>query len=70
MIADLYPPERRATAKAIFGTGINWGILIGFLVGGWIIEWYGWRTAFVVVGLPGILIAALVRYTVKEPPRG
>jgi predicted MFS family arabinose efflux permease len=55
---------------AIFGTGINWGILIGFLVGGWINEWYGWRTAFVVVGLPGILIAALVRYTVKEPPRG
>ena len=70
MIADLYPPERRATAMAIFGTGINWGILIGFLVGGWINEWYGWRTAFVVVGLPGILIAALVRYTVKEPPRG
>lgn len=70
MIADLYPPERRATAMAIFGTGINWGILIGFLVGGWINEWYGWRTAFLVVGLPGILIAALVRYTVKEPPRG
>ena len=70
MIADLYPPERRATAMAIFGTGINWGILIGFLVGGWINEWYGWKTAFVVVGLPGILLAALVRYTVKEPPRG
>ena len=70
MIADLYPPERRATAMAIFGTGINWGILIGFLVGGWINEWYGWRTAFVVVGLPGLLIAALVQFTVKEPPRG
>lgn len=70
MIADLYPPEKRSTAMAIFGTGINWGILIGFLVGGWIKEWYGWRTAFVVVGLPGILLAVLVRYTVKEPPRG
>ena len=70
MIADLYPPEKRSTAMAIFGTGINWGILIGFLVGGWINEWYGWRTAFVVVGLPGILLALLVRYTVKEPPRG
>ena len=70
MIADLYPPEKRSTAMAIFGTGINWGILIGFLVGGWINEWYGWRTAFVVVGLPGILLAVLVRYTVKEPPRG
>lgn len=70
MIADLYPPDRRATAMAIFGTGINWGILIGFLVGGWINEWYGWRTAFVVVGVPGLLIAALVRFTVTEPPRG
>lgn len=70
IIADLYPPEKRATAMAIFGTGINWGILLGFLIGGWINEWYGWRTAFVVVGLPGILIAILVRFTVKEPPRG
>lgn len=43
--------------------------MIGFLVGGWINEWYGWRVAFVVVGLPGILLALLVRHTVKEPPR-
>ena len=70
MIADLYPPERRSTAMAIFGTGINWGILLGFLIGGWINEWFGWRTAFVVVGLPGILLAILVRLTVKEPHRG
>jgi predicted MFS family arabinose efflux permease len=70
MIADLYPPERRSTAMAIFGTGINWGILIGFLVGGWINEWYGWRVAFLVVGLPGILLALAVQFTVKEPPRG
>ncbi len=70
MIADLYPPHKRATAMAIFGTGVNWGILLGFLIGGWINEWYGWRVAFVVVGLPGLLIAALVRFTVKEPARG
>jgi len=70
IIADLYPPERRATAMAIFGTGINWGILIGFLVGGWINQWYGWKAAFLVVGLPGLLLAAVVRFTVKEPPRG
>ena len=70
IIADLYPKEQRATAMAIFGTGINWGILIGFLVGGWINEWYGWRTAFVVVGLPGVLLALLVRFTLTEPPRG
>ena len=70
MIADLYPPERRSTAMAIFGTGINWGILTGFLVGGWINEWYGWRVAFLVVGLPGVLLALIVQLTVKEPPRG
>ena len=70
IIADLYPKEERATAMAIFGTGINWGILIGFLVGGWVNEWYGWRTAFVVVGLPGIFLALLVRFTLKDPPRG
>jgi predicted MFS family arabinose efflux permease len=70
IIADLYPKEQRATAMAIFGTGINWGILVGFLVGGWINEWYGWRTAFVVVGLPGVFLALLVRFTLKDPPRG
>jgi len=70
IIADLYPPEERATAMAIFGTGINWGILLGFLIGGWVAEWYGWRVVFIVVGLPGLLLAAIVQFTVKEPPRG
>jgi len=55
---------------AIFGTGINWGILLGFLIGGWVAEWYGWRTVFFVVGLPGLLLAAIVQFTIKEPPRG
>jgi len=70
IIADLYPPEERTTAMAIFGTGINWGILLGFLIGGWVAEWYGWRTVFLVVGLPGLLLAAIVQFTIKEPPRG
>ncbi|MBL6719135.1 MAG: MFS transporter [Pseudomonadales bacterium] len=70
MIADLYPPERRSTAMAIFGTGVNWGILLGFLVGGWVNEFFGWRAAFLIVGVPGIALALLVRFTVPEPPRG
>jgi len=70
IIADLYPPEQRATAMAIFGTGINWGILLGFLIGGWVAEWYGWRVVFFVVGLPGLVLAAIVQFTVKEPQRG
>ncbi|MEQ9518388.1 MAG: MFS transporter [Parvibaculum sp.] len=70
MIADMYEPKTRATALAIFSLGVNIGIFIGFLVGGYVAAWYGWRVAFLVVGLPGLLIAILVRLTLKEPPRG
>ncbi len=54
----------------IHSLGINIGILIGFLVGGWVSQWYGWRAAFLVVGAPGLLIALLIRFTLKEPQRG
>lgn len=70
MIADLYPREERASAMAVYSLGISFGIMIGFLVGGWVAEWYGWRVAFFVVGLPGLALAALVRGTLIEPPRG
>jgi len=70
IIADLYPPEKRATAMAIFALGVNIGILIGFLVGGWVNEFFGWRTAFLVVGAPGLLLAILVHFTLDEPERG
>ena len=55
---------------AIYSTGISIGILLGFLGGGWIDEFFGWRTAFLVLGIPGILFALILRFTVKEPPRG
>lgn len=70
IIADMYPPAERATAMGTFSVGVNLGLLIGFLVGGWINQWYGWRTAFWVVGAPGLALALLVRYTLREPPRG
>ncbi|HEY4344810.1 MAG TPA: MFS transporter [Parvibaculum sp.] len=70
MIADMFPPERRASAMGFYSLGINLGILIGFLVGGWVSQWYGWRAAFMIVGAPGLIIAALVRFTLKEPQRG
>ncbi|MBO6635768.1 MAG: MFS transporter, partial [Parvibaculum sp.] len=70
MISDMFPPEKRAGAMGIYSLGINIGILIGFLVGGWVSQWYGWRAAFFVVGGPGIIIALLVRFTLKEPSRG
>ena len=70
MIADMYPPEKRGAALGVFSLGVNIGILIGFLIGGWVSQWFGWRAAFLVVGIPGILMALLVRFTVREPIRG
>ena len=70
IIADMYAPTERATAMGTFSLGINCGLLIGFSVGGWINQWYGWRAAFWVVGAPGLMLALLVRYSLREPPRG
>ena len=70
MISDLFSQKQRATAMGIFALGINLGLLIAYLGGGWMSEHWGWRWTFIVVGAPGILIALLVRFTLIEPPRG
>ena len=70
LISDYFPPERRATALSIYTLGIPVGVLIGFLAGGWINEFFGWRTAFFVVGVPGLLLAFIVYSTLREPTRG
>jgi len=70
MISDLFPPEQRATALSVYSMGINFGVLLGFVIGGWVNDFFGWRMVFFIIGLPGILIAVLVRCTVREPPRG
>jgi MFS family permease len=70
LLADYFPPERRATPLAIYAMGIHVGILFGFLVGGWMNEAFGWRQAFYVVGLPGLVLAVIVRLTLREPVRG
>ncbi len=70
MIADYFPPERRATALAVFSMGAHGGILVGFMLGGWINEAFGWRMAFLAVGLPGLLLALVMWLTVQEPERG
>jgi len=69
MIADLFPPEKRATALSVFQTGPSIGILIGFLIGGWVGQVYGWRIAFVAAGLPGIVLAASLLFGTSEPRR-
>lgn len=70
MISDMYPPEKRASALSFYSTGINIGIMFGILFGGIINEYFGWRIAFMVVGLPGLLVALIVWLTVAEPIRG
>lgn len=70
LISDYFPPAERGRALAIYSLGIPIGILVGFLIGGWVNEWIGWRAAFFVVGLPGPVLAVILRLTLREPPRG
>jgi MFS family permease len=70
LIADYFPPNQRARALAGFAFGIPIGTAVGTLVGGLLAASYGWRTAFVVVGLLGLLIAPVLRLTIKDPVRG
>ncbi|MFP6656044.1 MAG: MFS transporter, partial [Myxococcota bacterium] len=70
LISDYFPPSKRATALAIYSLGIPIGGGIGFLAGGWLEQFFDWRMAFIVVGLPGVLLALVVRLTLKEPKRG
>ena len=70
LIADYYPPNQRASALSIYALGIPIGSILGLLAGGWIAEFYGWRMAFFVVGLPGIALAFAFKMTIREPIRG
>lgn len=69
MISDLYPEGRRATALGVYNLGVYLGVAMGFLSGGWLNEFWGWRWAFVVVGAPGLLLALVFRLLVTEPRR-
>ena len=70
MISDLYPLKNRATMLALLIAIQAVGIGTGVFVGGWLSQTFSWRTAFFIVGVPGVLLAILVLLTVKEPPRG
>jgi predicted MFS family arabinose efflux permease len=70
MLADLYPAKERATALGIYSLGIPIGIMFGLFAGGAIADSFGWRAAFFIVGIPGLLLSLVVFLTVKEPPRG
>jgi MFS family permease len=70
LISDYFPFERRASALATYAIAVPLGSLLGLALGGWLGEKFGWRVAFMVVGLPGVLLAVLVKWVMKEPLRG
>ena len=70
LIGDYFEARRRATALSIFHMGGYIGSFLGLLLGGWIGHAYGWRAAFLLVGLPGIAVALLMKLTLRELPRG
>ena len=70
IIADYFPPQRRAFAMAILMLGGSFGMMFGFVGGGFIAEAYNWRIALVSVGVPGLLLAVVMARSLREPGRG
>lgn len=67
LITDYVPKEKRASALAFYSMGTPLGSLVGMALGGVIADAYGWRWAFIVCGLPGIVLAIVVMLTLVEP---
>lgn len=70
MISDYYPPQARPTALGIYAMGVTAGGVLAQVFGGFILDVFTWREAFIFVGAPGILLGIVFLLTVKEPPRG
>ncbi len=68
LIARVFPASRQALALAVFSLGVPIGSTLGLMLGGWINDTFNWRAAFCVVGLPGLLVAGLVRLCIPDPP--
>jgi MFS family permease len=69
LISDAVPREKRSSAIAFYGLGIPIGSLLGLVIGGALNDAFGWRTAFLFVGLPGVLMAILLPFLLREPRR-
>lgn len=70
IIADYFPPRSRARALAIYAMGVTLGSALAAAFGGPIADAFSWREAFIILGLPGIVVGLILLFTVKEPPRG
>ena len=67
LISDMVPVSRRASAIAFYGLGIPIGSLLGMVIGGFLADSLGWRLAFMVVGVPGLALAAFVWFALRDP---
>jgi MFS family permease len=70
LISDITPRARRASALAVFSMGLPIGTLLGMALGGVVAQMYGWRAAFLLVGLPGVFLALLLVLTARDPRAG
>lgn len=70
ILGDYFKKSELTRALSIYSFGPGIGAALGLIAGGWLADYYGWRMAFVIVGLPGILLGAIVYFTVREPQRG
>lgn len=70
LISDYVPVQYRSTAIGIFTLGVPLGLMTGYMLGGWIEQLYGWRAAFMALGIPGLVLAVILRLTLDEPRRG
>ncbi len=69
LIADYFPPQRRARALAIYSLGIPIGLAGGSLIGAYLAHWVSWRFAFLVMGVAGLILAPILRYYVRDLPK-
>lgn len=69
LIAEYFPPVRRARALAIFSLGVPIGLASGTLLGAYITHWINWRAAFIIMGAAGIALAPFLFWLVRDPPR-
>ena len=67
LISDMVPPSKRSSALAFYALGIPIGTLLGMLIGGFLADLVGWRYAFLIVGLPGVAMALIVVFALRDP---
>ena len=67
LLSDYFEPSRRTSALSVYSSGISVGYLVAALAGGYVAQHYGWRAACAIVGLPGIVLAIVLKLVVREP---